>query len=103
MWHIWTEQGAYTILVEKPEGKQPLGSHRHRWDDNIKMDLKAVGREGKEWIHLAQSTNECQVFVNTTISVSQNVGRLSEKLLTQEQLCSMQLVSFKWLTYPPHK
>jgi hypothetical protein len=29
----------YRVLVEKPEGKRPLGRPRRRWDDNIKMDL----------------------------------------------------------------
>ena len=27
------------VLVGKPEGKRPLGRPRHRWEDNIKMDL----------------------------------------------------------------
>jgi len=31
------------ILVSKPEGKKPLRRHRHRWEDNIKMDLKETG------------------------------------------------------------
>jgi hypothetical protein len=31
---------AYRILVEKPEGKRPLGRSRCRWEDNIKMDLR---------------------------------------------------------------
>jgi hypothetical protein len=30
---------AYRILVGKPEGRRPLGRHRRRWEDNIKMDL----------------------------------------------------------------
>jgi hypothetical protein len=29
--------------VEKPEGKRPLGRLRHRWEDNIKMDLQEMG------------------------------------------------------------
>jgi len=29
------------ILVEKPEGKRPLGRSRPRWDDNIRMDLNS--------------------------------------------------------------
>jgi hypothetical protein len=33
-------RGAYRILVEKPEGKKPIGKYRHRWEDNIKIDLK---------------------------------------------------------------
>jgi len=30
------------VLVEKPEGKRPLGIPRLRWKDNIKMDLQEV-------------------------------------------------------------
>jgi hypothetical protein len=30
---------AYRLLVGKPEGKRPLGRQRHRWADNIKMNL----------------------------------------------------------------
>jgi hypothetical protein len=33
--------GAYRVLVVKPERKRPLGRRRHRWADNVKMDLKA--------------------------------------------------------------
>ena len=34
--------------------KRPLGRPRHRWEDNIKMDLQEVGRGGVDWIDLAQ-------------------------------------------------
>ena len=33
------KRGIYRILVGKPEGKRLLGRPRHRWEDNIKMDL----------------------------------------------------------------
>ena len=36
-------RGIYRILVGKPEGKRPLGRIRHRWKDNIKIDLQEVG------------------------------------------------------------
>jgi hypothetical protein len=36
-------RNAYRILVGKPEGKRPQGRPRHRWVDNIKMDLREVG------------------------------------------------------------
>jgi len=35
-------RGENVVLVGKPEGKRPLGRPRHRWDDNIKMDLQKV-------------------------------------------------------------
>ena len=41
-------------LVGKSEGKRPLGKPRHRWEDNIKMDLQEVGCGGMDWIELAQ-------------------------------------------------
>jgi hypothetical protein len=41
-------------LVEKPEGKRPLGIPRRRWEDKIKIDLRKIGWEGADWIHLAQ-------------------------------------------------
>jgi hypothetical protein len=34
------ERDAYRIFVGKPEGKRPLGTPRHRWEDNMKMDLR---------------------------------------------------------------
>jgi hypothetical protein len=41
-------------LVGKPEGKRPLGRHRHRWEYNIKMNLQEVECGGMDWIELAQ-------------------------------------------------
>jgi len=35
--------GSCRILVGRPEGKRPLGSPRHRLEDNIKADLHEVG------------------------------------------------------------
>jgi len=37
-------RGVYRVLVGKPEEKRPLGRPRLRWEDNIKMDLRGVGR-----------------------------------------------------------
>jgi hypothetical protein len=45
-------RSAHIIVFGRPEGKRPLGRHRHRWDDNIRMDLKEMGWEGVDWIHL---------------------------------------------------
>jgi hypothetical protein len=47
-------RGGYRVLVRKPEGKRPNGRPRHRWEDNIKMDLQEVGCGGTDWIELAQ-------------------------------------------------
>jgi hypothetical protein len=49
-------RNACNILVGKPEEKRPLGRSRRRLEDNIRMDLKEIGLEGEDWIHLAQDT-----------------------------------------------
>jgi hypothetical protein len=36
-------RGAHRVLVAKREGRRPFGRLRHRWEDNIKMDLREVG------------------------------------------------------------
>jgi hypothetical protein len=46
-------RNAYEISVEEPEGKKPLGRHKGRWEDNIKLNPKEIGFEGVDWIHLA--------------------------------------------------
>jgi len=52
--HIGEGRGVYRVLVGKPSGKRPLGVPRHRWGNNIKMDLQEVGCGGTDWIELAQ-------------------------------------------------
>jgi hypothetical protein len=47
-------RNVYKVLVEKPEGKKPLGKPRYRWEDNTKIDLREVGCGVTDWIELAQ-------------------------------------------------
>jgi hypothetical protein len=35
---------AYKLSVGTPEGRRPLGKYRRRWEDNIKMELREVGK-----------------------------------------------------------
>jgi hypothetical protein len=43
-------RGAYRVLVGKPEGKRPLETTRHRWEDNIKMDVGVW--TGLSWLRI---------------------------------------------------
>ena len=52
--HMGMRRGIYRILVGKPEGKSPLGRPRHRWEDDIKVDLQEVVCGGLDSIMLAQ-------------------------------------------------
>ena len=60
---------AYRVLVGKPEGKRPLERPRHRWEDNIKMDLQEVGCGGMEWIQLAQDRDRWRALVNVVMNL----------------------------------
>ena len=61
MWCVWVlREGVYRVLVGKQEGKRPLGRPRHRWVDNIKMDLQEVGCGYIECIGLAQVADACE-------------------------------------------
>jgi hypothetical protein len=63
------KRGAYRVLVGKPEGKRPLGRHRHRWEDNIKMDLQELECGDMDWINLAQDKNSWQAIVNAVMNL----------------------------------
>jgi hypothetical protein len=60
---------AYRILVGKPEGNRPLRRPRHRWVDNIKMDLREIGWDGVDWIDMAQDRDQCRAIVNTAMNL----------------------------------
>jgi hypothetical protein len=62
-------RGAYRALVGKPEGRRPLGRPRHRWEDNIKMDLREVGWGGMDWINLAQDRDRWTALVNAVMNL----------------------------------
>jgi hypothetical protein len=64
------------IFVGKPEGKRPLGRNRRRWEDNIRMDLREIGWESVDWMHLAQDRDQWRAVVSTVMNlrVPQNEG-----------------------------
>jgi hypothetical protein len=57
------------VLVGKPKGKRPLERPRRRWEDGIKMDLREIGWEGVEWIHLAQDRDRWRAVVNAVMNL----------------------------------
>jgi len=62
-------RGVYSVLVGRPEGKRPLGRLRHRWEDNIKIDLRETGIEGMNWIWLAKDRVQWQAFVSMVMNL----------------------------------
>jgi hypothetical protein len=54
-------RGLYRVLVGKPEGKRPLGRPRHRWENNVKMDLQEVGFQFFQFQFISHSIDPLQV------------------------------------------
>jgi hypothetical protein len=59
------DSGVHRVLVGKPEGRRPLGRPRHRWEDNIKINLQKVGRGGGDWMDLAQDRDRWRALAGT--------------------------------------
>jgi hypothetical protein len=62
-------RNTYGISVGKSEGKRPLGRSRHRWVDNVKMDLRKIGLGGIDWIDLAEDRNQWRALVNMAMNL----------------------------------
>ena len=62
-------RNAYRVLVGKHKGKRPLGRPRRRWEDNIKMDLREVGCEARNRVHLAQDRDHWWTFLRAVMNL----------------------------------
>ncbi|KAJ4446146.1 hypothetical protein ANN_12839 [Periplaneta americana] len=62
-------RNAYRVLVGRLEGKRPLGRPRRRWENNIKMDLREVGYDDREWINLAQDRDQWRPYVRAAMNL----------------------------------
>jgi hypothetical protein len=47
-------RSAFKILTGKLTGKRHLGKPRRRWEDNIRMDLKEISINTRNWVDSAQ-------------------------------------------------
>jgi hypothetical protein len=59
------KRNAYRLLV----AKRPLGRRRHRWVDNIRMDLGEVEWDDVDWIGLAKDRNRWRALVNSVLNL----------------------------------
>jgi len=67
--HMGEERGVYRVLVGKPEGKRQLERPRHRWVDNIRMDLQEMGCGYMDWIGLAQDRDRLSTLVSAVMNL----------------------------------
>jgi hypothetical protein len=68
MWNSWG-RGEVFMGFWFAGPKRPLGRPRHRWEDNIKMDLREIGIDGVNWIRLAQDRFQLWAFVSTVMNL----------------------------------
>jgi len=62
-------RSAYRVLVERPDEKKLLGRPKHRWDDNIKIDLQVGEWGGMDWVALAQNRDRQLTPVNVVMNL----------------------------------
>jgi len=67
--HMGEGRGVYRVLVGKPEGRRPLGKPRHRWENNIRMDLQGVGCGCVDWMELAQDRDRWRAPVSAVMNL----------------------------------
>jgi hypothetical protein len=66
--HSRGEREVYKVLLGKLEGKRPLGRQRRRWEDGIRMDLRAIGWGSVEWIQLDHDRDRWRAVVNKVMN-----------------------------------
>jgi hypothetical protein len=49
--------------------RNAFGKPRHRWEENIRMDLRETCWKDVDWIHLVQDREQWRVFVEMVINI----------------------------------
>jgi hypothetical protein len=62
-------RSALKILPGKPTGKRPLGRPRRRWEENIRIDLKEIGINTRNWVASAQDRDYQRALVNAALNL----------------------------------
>ena len=70
-------RSAFKILTGTPAGKRPVGRPRRRWEDNIRMDLKEICINTRNWVDLTKDRDllegSCETGIETPCSISHGV------------------------------
>ena len=62
-------RNALKILTGTPTGKKPLGRPRREWEDNIRMHVKEICINTRNWVDLAHDWNYWRALVNTVLNL----------------------------------
>ena len=59
----------FKILADTPTGKRPLGSPMRRWEDNIRIDIKEIGINTRNWVDSAQNRDCWRALMIATLNL----------------------------------
>ena len=62
-------RSAFKILTGTPAGKRSLRRPRHIWKDNIRMDIKEIGINTRNWVDSAQDRDYWRAFLNVALNL----------------------------------
>ena len=62
-------RNAFTILPGKPAGKRSLGRPRRRWEDNIRINLKEIDINTRNWVDSAENRDYWKTLVNAALNL----------------------------------
>jgi hypothetical protein len=62
-------RSAFKILIGKPTGKRPSGRPRRRWEDSIRIDLKELGINTRNWVDSAYDRDYWRPLVNAALNL----------------------------------
>ena len=74
-------RSAFKALIGKPTGKRPLRRPRLRWEVNIRMDLKEMGINSRNWVDSAQNGDYWRAFCEYCIEPPDNISHLLKQLV----------------------
>ena len=63
------DRSVFKILTGTHAGKRPLGRPRHRYDDNIRIDLKEIGINTSNWVDTAQDRDYWRALMNAALNL----------------------------------
>ena len=61
-------RSAFKILADKPIRKRPLGRPRRKCEDNIRINLKEIGINMRNWVDSAQDRDYLRALVNAALN-----------------------------------
>jgi hypothetical protein len=62
-------RSAFKMLTGTPAGKRLLRMPRRRWEDNIRIDLKKIGINTRNWVDSAQDMDYWRALVNAVLNL----------------------------------